>query len=683
MTCRPSGRIDQLIHWRRCLRNAPHAGRPLLRSTGKAFAVPWLDMARHMLTRPCSGLHDHNRRQRRRTAVRRSANRMTKKTETAARDGASLPMLTPAQVEIDKARFPDLADLMGRLRFSTGDGRIWLDEQRMLLIHAKALGALRREMIESLGIDVARGLLTRMGYQAGICDAQMARKVRSKTSLQDMFVVGPQMHCLEGIGLSELVKLEFDVERGHHYGEFMWTNQFEDEEHVRHFPIGAEPSCWMQVGYASGFSTEFMGRQILYREVECQSSGQQACRIVGMPVGAWSEEDAQDLQYLMPSATVAGPGTRAVLPRGPALAARTPASVDGGAHHPVGISPGFNSVMHMVHRVAPTLATVLILGESGVGKEVFARTLHALSTRAHKPFIAVNCAAIPEQLIESELFGAERGAFTGASQSRAGRFERADGGTLFLDEIGTLSLSAQGNLLRVLQEGELERLGDTHTRRVDVRVITATNVDLRQEVEAKRFREDLFFRLNVFPIRVVPLRERREDIPLLMTHFLAKFNRLHGRHITGFTQRAVDAVMSYAWPGNIRELENVVERGVILAADSLVIDAPQLFTSGEQLARTDFGLGRDGALVRADPEQLLATSADAEADRVSRTLHSLLRGGSVGDIRVSLDDVETVLLKKALERTHGNVAAAARVLGITRPQMVYRLKSRGIQHQGD
>jgi two-component system response regulator HydG len=326
---------------------------------------------------------------------------------------------------------------------------------------------------------------------------------------------------------------------------------------------------------------------------------------------------------------------------------------------------------------------VLILGESGVGKEVFARTLHALSTRAHKPFIAVNCAAIPEQLIESELFGAERGAFTGASQSRAGRFERADGGTLFLDEIGTLSLSAQGNLLRVLQEGELERLGDTHTRRVDVRVITATNVDLRQEVEAKRFREDLFFRLNVFPIRVVPLRERREDIPLLMTHFLAKFNRLHGRHITGFTQRAVDAVMSYAWPGNIRELENVVERGVILAADSLVIDAPQLFTSGEQLARTDFGLGRDGALVRADPEQLLATSADAEADRVSRTLHSLLRGGSVGDIRVSLDDVETVLLKKALERTHGNVAAAARVLGITRPQMVYRLKSRGIQHQGD
>jgi predicted hydrocarbon binding protein len=459
-----------------------------------------------------------------------------KKTRSGSSHELQEPPLRPDQAGIDQVRFPDLADLMTRLHFSTSDGRIWMDEHRMLLIHAKALGSLRREMIETLGMDVTRRLFTRMGYQAGTYDAEMARKVRSKTSLKDMFVVGPQMHCLEGIGLSEPVRLEFDVETGKHYGEFLWTHQVEDEEHVRHFPIGTEPSCWMQVGYASGFSSEFMGRQILYREVECQSMGQAACRIVGKPVEAWGSEAIQDLQHLMPAALRSDALTAAVSASRSPVVAGTDATESA---QPVGISPGFNSVLHMVQRVAPTNATVLFLGESGVGKEVFARMLHRLSSRSHKPFVAVNCAAIPESLIESELFGAERGAFTGATQSRAGRFERADGGTLFLDEIGTLSAGAQGNLLRVLQEGEIERLGDTHTRRVDVRVIAATNVDLREEAAAGRFREDLFFRLNVFPIRVTPVRERREDIPLLMTHFLGKFNRLHGRRLTGFTQRAV------------------------------------------------------------------------------------------------------------------------------------------------
>ncbi len=602
-----------------------------------------------------------------------------KKSTTDSSEALKQPLIRADHADINRVRFPDLADLMARLHFSTSDGRIWLDEQRMLLVHARALGSLRREMIETLGVNVARRLLTRMGYQAGAYDAQMARKVRSKTSLKDMFVVGPQMHCLEGIGLSEPVRLEFDVENGQHYGEFLWTHQVEDEEHVRHFPIGTEPSCWMQIGYASGYSTEFMGRQILYREVECQSMGQPACRIVGMPADAWGEEAAQDLQYLMPEALFSD------VPATVVSAAREPIPPDGDATdsvHPVGISPGFNSVLHMVRRVAPTNATVLFLGESGVGKEVFARMLHRLSSRSQKPFIAVNCAAIPEQLIESELFGAERGAYTGATQSRAGRFERADGGTLFLDEIGTLSAGAQGNLLRALQEGEIERLGDTQTRRVDVRVIAATNVDLRAEAAAGRFREDLFFRLNVFPIRVTPVRERREDIPLLMTHFLGKFNRLHGRRLTGFTQRAVDAVMSYEWPGNIRELENVIERGVILAAENTVIDAPQLFTSGEQFNRRQFAVSRDGLLTDADPNRLFEDQpADTEIDRVSKHVNNLLHGIE-DDSKVSLDEIETLLLKQAVTRAHGNVAAAARLLGITRPAMVYRLKSRGILHHG-
>jgi two-component system, NtrC family, response regulator HydG len=583
-------------------------------------------------------------------------------------------VLSGAQVEFDRIRFPDLADLLGRLRFSTSDGTIWLENHRMLLVHARALGSLRRELIDTLGTEIARGLLTRMGYQAGIFDAQMAKRVRATATLKDMFVVGPQMHCLEGIGLSEPIRLEVDVETGQHYGEFLWTHQVEDEEHIRHFALGNEPSCWMQVGYASGYSTEFMGRQILYREVECQSMGQDACRIVGMPVDAWGDQGRHDLHYLLPNVL----REDAVVLAQPRTSTLPTLQEAGDANAAVGISPAFNSVLHMVQRVAPTNATVLFLGESGVGKEVLARMVHRISTRSHKPFVAVNCAAIPEQLIESELFGAERGAYTGATHSRAGRFERADGGTLFLDEIGTLSAGAQGNLLRALQEGEIERLGDSHTRRVDVRVIAATNVDLREAVAAGRFREDLFFRLNVFPIRVVPLRERREDIPLLLMHFLAKFNRLHGRRITGFTQRAVDAVMSYRWPGNVRELENVIERGVILAAESTVIDAAQLFTSGEEFTQPQFGPSPAGAMVRTDSSRLLEPTEDV--DRVSRTVNALLSGEQATEL-ASLDDVETLLLRKALERAHGNVAAAARLLGITRPQMVYRLKSRGITHR--
>jgi len=590
------------------------------------------------------------------------------------------PVVDPGPDSQGKLRLPDFSDLLARLRFSTGDGRIWLDDQRMLLIHAKSLGTLRREMIEALGMDVARGFMTRMGYHAGVHDAQMARKVRSRTSLRDMFVVGPQMHCLEGIGISEPVRLEFDVARGQHYGEFIWTSQVEDEEHMRHFPIGSEPACWMQIGYASGFSTEFMGRQVLYREVECQSMGHSACRIVGKLVEEWGEEGIEDLRYMMPETLTEHP-----VPTGrPASAVGRPTEEDAQQSGPVGISPSYAAALHMVKRVAPTQATVLFLGESGVGKEVFARNLHRLSNRSSKPFVAINCAAIPEQLIESELFGVERGAFSGAMQSRPGRFERADGGTLFLDEIGTLSAIAQGKLLRVLQEGEVERLGDTCTRQVDVRVIAATNVDLREEVRAGRFREDLFFRLNVFPIRIAPLRERREDIPLLMTHFLTKFNRLHGRHLTGFTQRAVDAMLSYDWPGNVREIENVIERGAILAPENGAIDSPHLFTSGEHFGEHRFEVGREGRLVASDPAALVAgPEQGCELDRVSRGVNNLLLGDGGECENVSLDEIETLLLKRALERAGGNIAAAARLLGITRPQMVYRLKSRGIVQDGD
>ncbi|WP_248295068.1 sigma-54-dependent Fis family transcriptional regulator [Paraburkholderia sp. UYCP14C] len=597
-----------------------------------------------------------------------------------------MSMVSPKGDCVDSLRYPDIADLMSRLHFSPGDGRIWLGDQRMLLMHTGSVGVMRRELIDSLGIDAARGLLTRMGYNSGARDAELARKTRPDSSITEMFAVGPQLHMLEGITVVEPVRLELDVEKGQYYGEFIWKNCAEDEEHIRIYGIGAEPVCWTQIGYASGYTSVFMGRPIVYREVECRALGQSQCRIVGKPVEEWGDEAADDLRFMQAQSftqglsaaaikrDVAADATLAVL--GDARAS-TPTAF--GDDNMVGASPGFNAVCHMIRRVANTRATVLFLGESGVGKEVCARTLHRISACSDGPFVAVNCAAIPEALVESELFGVERGGFTDATHSRPGRFERADGGTLFLDEIGILSLTAQGKLLRALQEGEIERIGDTQMRRVNVRVIAATNLDLKDEIRAGRFREDLYFRLNVFPIRVPSLRERREDLPVLLNHMLHKYRERHGRDVTGFTGRALDALLNYGWPGNIREMENLVERGVILAPDGGAIDIGHLFTSGETIDAQMFGLGTNGSLTPSGSLLDQQAGGNGEVERVVRKVNDLLMGAS-GDIDpTSLDDIETALLKSAVQRAQGNLSAAARTLGITRPQLVYRLKSRGLR----
>jgi len=631
-------------------------------------------------------------------------------TRTNPAGNTRMSMVSPKGACVDSLRYPDIADLMSRLRFSPGDGRIWLGDQRMLLMHTGSVGVMRRELIDSLGIDAARGLLTRMGYNSGARDAELARKARPDSSITEMFAVGPQLHMLEGITVVEPVRLELDVEKGHFYGEFVWKNCAEDEEHIRIYGIGAEPVCWTQIGYASGYTSVFMGRPIMYREVECRALGQPQCRIVGKPVEAWGDEAADDLRFMQAQSFTQGLSVAAVKrdahrdaqadarhdPRHEARHearhdvqpqtsatlfndAREPTPTAFGDDNMVGASPGFNAVCHMIRRVANTRATVLFLGESGVGKEVCARTLHRISGCANGPFVAVNCAAIPEALVESELFGVERGGFTDATQSRPGRFERADGGTLFLDEIGILSLTAQGKLLRALQEGEIERVGDTQTRRVDVRVIAATNLDLKDEIRAGRFREDLYFRLNVFPIRVPSLRERREDLPVLLNHMLHKYRERHARDVTGFTGRALDALLNYGWPGNIREMENLVERGVILAPDGGAIDIGHLFTSGETIDAQMFGLGINGSLTPSASLLDQQGSGDGEVERVVRKVNHLLMGMS-GEIEpTSLDDIETALLKSAVQRAQGNLSAAARTLGITRPQLVYRLKSRGLR----
>ena len=544
---------------------------------------------------------------------------------------------------------PSDADLRRMVHFSAGDGRIWLAGQRMLLIHMAALGALRRELMRTIGRDHTRRLLMRAGFASGERDAALARQVRPEASVFEMFAVGPQLHMLEGAVQVTPESCEIDVAGGHFHGVFRWDHSWEVETHVRAFGPQEEPVCWMLVGYASGYTSAFMGRPVLFREMACHACGSASCRIEGRPLAEWPDGDAMAQDYESESMIVRLEDLQSQVET--LRSSLQPADELGPL---IGRSRAFEAAAGLLRKAAATQVTVLLTGETGVGKERFARALHAMSARASRPFVAINCAALPAELIESELFGAEKGAYTGAGAARAGRFERADGGTLMLDELGELPLPAQAKLLRVLQHGEIERLGATQPRKVDVRVIAATNVDLQAAVAAGRFRSDLMYRLNVYPIRIPPLRERVDDIEPLGLHLLQRFCALHGKGVPGFTDRALDAMRHHPWPGNVRELENLIERGVILASPGEPVDVHELFPS--MPGPPAVTLNAQGDLER-EPASGSAAMYD---DLVARGL--------------SLDGLEDALIQEAVHRADGNLAAAARALGLTRPQLSYRLQ---------
>ena len=317
-------------------------------------------------------------------------------------------------------------------------------------------------------------------------------------------------------------------------------------------------------------------------------------------------------------------------------------------HQMVGESPGLRQVWDAVKRAAPTNATVLLLGESGVGKELVARSIHRNSLRSRERFVQVNCAAIPEELIESELFGHEKGSFTGATEKQIGKFEQADRGTIFLDEVGDMSPKTQAKVLRVLQEGEVERLGSARTIKVDVRVIAATNKNLEQEIEKGTFREDLYFRLSVVPITVPPLRERREDIPALVRHFADLFSRDNNRRPQRFTSAAIEFMQRARWKGNVRELKNTIERLIIM-------------TPGETIDVDDL---RD--VVRVEPKPQAADN-----DRNPNTL------------REFKESAERAFLVGKLRENNWNISKTAEVIGTPRSNLYKKLEQYGISQEGD
>ena len=358
----------------------------------------------------------------------------------------------------------------------------------------------------------------------------------------------------------------------------------------------------------------------------------------------------------------------------------------------IGASPQMDAIFSIIARVADTPSTVLITGESGTGKELVAKALHEHSSRKSEPFIKINCAAIPKTLMESELFGYEKGAFTGATTSKPGRFELAHGGTLFLDEIGEIPVEMQVKLLRAIQESEFERVGGLKTIKVDVRLVTATNRDLEHETQRGNFREDLFYRLNVVPLQIPPLRKRTGDIPMLVKHIIKRFNERLKTTITGISDEALAVLESHQWPGNIRELENVLERTI-------------LFVQGDRIERADLQMGSAAeaaaAALPAAAAAVAATAAAAaaaaeppapvttapledgdeadEADAVSGELAGGQSGSLKDIVRAETSRVERELIIKALEETGGNVTQAARLLKISRKSLQMKMKELGLR----
>jgi len=304
-------------------------------------------------------------------------------------------------------------------------------------------------------------------------------------------------------------------------------------------------------------------------------------------------------------------------------------------------SPQMEGLVNLAGRIAPSRATVLVRGESGTGKELFARLIHNLSPRAARPLIAVNCGALPETLLESELFGHERGSFTGATARRIGRFEEADGGTLFLDEIGELTPAVQIKLLRFLQEREFQRVGGNQVLHSDVRIITATNRDLEARVREGVFREDLFYRLNVVDMYIPPLRERKEDVPALIDHYLKKFAVENGKEIEGVSQEARDQLLKYDYPGNVRELINILERAVVIARETVIT-----------VADLPFGDRFSGAAETAGE----------------------------GKLKESIEELEKQMILKALEEADNHQTKAAGILGISERMLRYKMKKYGLKH---
>lgn len=515
--------------------------------------------------------------------------------------------------------------------------------QRALLVDAVAMGLLRKYLVQNFGLTAARTVLTQFGFAHGWRVAEAVQSEFDWSTKDDWRLAGTRLHTLVGLFRSKSPCPDPLAEQG-----ATVDSSYEAEQHLLHLGVADDPTCWTICGLVSGYLSRTVGEEIFVLEHRCLGKGDATCHLVARSRAAWDEHHAADLlfykegrlaecleislQRVVDSLKVA---ERKLRERRRALVRVVP-----DLEQPLGIvsrSAAMRQVVSLARRVARVDSTVLITGESGAGKERIAHLVHDHSARAAGPFVAVNCGAIAESLLESELFGHARGAFTGATNDRAGLFEAANGGTLLLDEVGEVSPAMQVKLLRALQEHEVRRVGENRSRRFDVRIIAATNRDLAHGVEGGTFRQDLYYRLKVVEVNVPALRNRRDDILPLARVLLAEAAVSMKRDISTFSPATADLLLRYDWPGNVRELENTMQRGVALCL-------------GDRIEIEDL----PGELRNA-PTRIVA---------------------SAGAVRL-LEEVEREYILSALEVNSGNQTRTAEQLGIGTATLYRKLKSYG------
>jgi DNA-binding NtrC family response regulator len=527
------------------------------------------------------------------------------------------------------------------LDFRPDQGIIRLHDQRVVILSAAAMGLMRKELIDTLGIETARRLMLRFGFADGYHDAVSLRgRPSAVAGPVEAFRTGTVVHSLEGIVRADLISIEFDADTGHFEAHKEYHDSYVAEQHVLHYGKTERPVCWSLTGYASGFASACFEREIYFQETSCSAQGKPVCSVVGKDAASWGSE-LESLRHDFHGDDL-GRGVErlqtAVRKQMQDLAKRERRlehrerelnvlreriARHTESKHFIARSTAMQEVLELAARVAPIDTTVLVCGESGTGKEFIVRMIHDQSARAAAPFVSVNCAALTESLLESELFGHVRGAFTGATRDKAGLFEVAGNGTLFLDEIGEVAPTVQAKLLRALQEQEIRRVGAERTIKVNARVVAATNRDLKEAVAKGTFREDLYFRVGAFVITVPPLRERREDIPALVHEFVRRAAVRVKKDVKTVSAEAMTALINYEWPGNVRELEHAIERAVILAHGS-------------------------GVTVRELPPEVTQRK----------------RSGPIGD-GLNLHTQERELIRRALDHYRGNRRRAAEALHIS------------------
>jgi DNA-binding NtrC family response regulator len=550
-------------------------------------------------------------------------------------------------IDVEAHHLAELVD------FRPDQGIIRLHEQRVVLLSAAAMGLLRKELIDTLGTETARRVFLRFGYADGYHDAVSMRDRSKWSSPLEGLRAGLVLHRLEGIVRAEILVLEHDTDSSRFHEEVVWHDSYVAEQHVHHYGKTSAPVCWSLAGYASGYASACLGQEIYFRERECLAQGATKCTVVGRDAESWGDE-LEALRADFQGGSLGREVERlreAVhrrlqeLDRRERLVAKREQELNllrervarhAASKHFIAGSAAMQEVLELAARVAPLDTTVLIYGESGTGKEFIVRMIHDQSLRAGGPFVSINCAALTETLLESELFGHVRGAFTGAVRDKAGLFEVAGNGTLFLDEIGEVAPTVQAKLLRALQEREIRRVGAERTIKVNARIVAATNRDLRAAVAAGAFREDLYFRLGAFVITVPPLRDRREDIPPLVHDFVRRAATRVKKDVQNVSSDAMTALMNYSWPGNVRELEHAIERAVIVARGTSI------------------------RLRELPPE-------------VSQKPRQLVAGDSL-----DLPALERAAIERALERFRGNRRQAAEALKISTVTLWRKMKQYGL-----